>query len=342
MRNFNSLNWKNRKWKCYKEKLSLSVSFPRPLAQDAMKATLVKSSTNHTELHRSLTSSTSCILWCRKPHCKCFKKLLSRCRLPQSKQGAFNLEWGKRSTSISRVSMAAVGSHLGRCFGCSAVKSSPCVNCTRLTPLSILPKTDPPSACSPPFQVSVPNGQENIKVRRWWGGVTTVSSPNPKHLEISLILASLHGRDLASCVSCMIKKQPSLSFFPLLKYWNALSKERLQDQVHWVSAAASTAQQSRQQTRNQFQTGRKALVCFWTPNTHSVASTHTRQDLHTSLHNDDSEFILFIFFYQILHLPSKSFTLFKIIYMTEISEGWGGGLQMYSKHLIASKKQDHR
>lgn len=184
------------------------MSFPRPLAQDAMKATLAKSSINHTELHRSLTSSTSCILRCRKPHFKCLKKLLSQRRLPQSKQGV--LIWNEERGAPALAKLAAVGSHLGRRFGCSTVKSSPCVNCTRLTSPFILPPTDPPSACSSAFQVSVPNGQEsqeNIKVCGWRGGVTTVSSPNPKHLEISLILASRLGRILASCASCIIAKK---------------------------------------------------------------------------------------------------------------------------------------
>lgn len=51
---------------------------------------------------------------------------------------------------------------------------------------------------------------------------------------------------------------------------------------------------------------------------------------YMSLHNDDLRFS-----YQMLHLSSKGYTLFKIIYMVDISEGGGGGFQKNSKHLVA-------
>lgn len=161
------------------EKLKLehsSLPFQRPVAQDAMKATLVKSSTNHTELHRSVISLTSCILWCRKPHSKCFKKFLSWCRLPQSKQGGFNSESGERSASVSKV--AAVSFHLGSCAAlASVVNSSPRVNRTLLTPPFILPASVPPSPCLSAFQVSVPNSQLEKTSKSVGGGVESHQFP---------------------------------------------------------------------------------------------------------------------------------------------------------------------
>lgn len=162
------------------EKLKLehsSLPFQRPVAQDALKATLVKSLTNHTEMHRSVISSTSCILWCRKPHSKCFRKFLSQCRPPQSKQNGFNSESGERS--VSKV--AAVSFHLGSCAALAAVvNSSPRVNRTLLTLPFISFRISSTISLFVGFLSLSPkqSSGENIKVCGWRGGATSVSSPN--------------------------------------------------------------------------------------------------------------------------------------------------------------------
>lgn len=110
---------------------------------------------------------------------------------------------------------------------------------------------------------------------------------------------------------CKKTKQKKKLFLDTLSTsnWNVLQRGMSPRVILWVSASlhCTVMQTTDQESSSNWE---ETLICLWTPNGPGFSD-------------------------QMFNLSSKGFALFKIMYTIEISEGWSGSLQMYTKHLVA-------